>query len=110
MSGQQHSPAQTIAQIGLRPSLVVESFAVVGLATSLFGIALCEDRTVTRPPIKTTDPNREPIPTDSAPEELQRLIKDGHINLVYESDPVFVKADTGKAHFHLIFKQSFQYS
>jgi hypothetical protein len=110
MNDQQHSPVRSPDQIGLRPSLIVESFALVGLTTSLFAITSCEDQTVTRPPIKTTDPNQEPIPTDAAPEELQRLIKDGHIKLVYDSDPEFVKADTGKAHFHLIFKQTFEYS
>ncbi len=101
--------ARTTARMRKRPVRVVEFLAFALLVTNSFVIGLCEDATVTQPPIKTTDPNQEPIPTDFAPEEFQRLIKDGHIKLVYESDPEFVKADNGKAHFHLIFKQTFQY-
>ncbi len=109
MNYQQITLARTAARMRNRPVRVVEFLAVVSLVTSSVVVGLCEEATVTPPPIETTDPNQEPIPTDSAPEELQRLIADGHINLVYDSDPEFVKADTGKAHFHLTFKQTFQY-
>ena len=91
-------------------SRFVEFMAFVGLLMSSFVVASCDDATVTPPSITTTDPNQEAIPTESAPDEFQRLIKDGQVKLVYDSEPEFVKADTGKADFVLIFNQTYQYN
>ncbi len=52
---------------------------------------------------------REPIPSEDAPKELQRLIKDGKVEVVYDSDPEFVRESRGWADFHVQIKSSFKY-
>lgn len=51
---------------------------------------------------------QELISHDNAPEELKRLIADGHVRVVYESDPDFVKAQRGWADFHVQIEHTFQ--
>ena len=54
-------------------------------------------------------PGDKSYPTDKAPKELRPLIQDGTITLVFNSDPEFVKANIGKAHFYLRMTQKFGY-
>ena len=66
----------------------------------------------TKPP--TTNPlskseTHQPIPRDGIPEELQRLIDRGKVEVVYDSDPEFVRASRGWADFHVQIKSSFKY-
>lgn len=53
---------------------------------------------------------REPIPDDDAPRELKRLIADGKVKVVYDSDPEFEKAQRGWADFNVRLEHSFKYS
>ncbi len=57
-------------------------------------------------PASTT---REPISDDDAPTELKRLIADGKVKVVYDSDPEFVKAARGWADFHVRLEHTFKY-
>ena len=52
---------------------------------------------------------QQPIPRDGVPQELQRLIDDGKVEVVYDSDPEFVKAPRGWADFHIQLQSSFKY-
>ena len=81
----------------------------VALAQCLPRRVICQEAD---PPVikKAEGATREPIPTDSAPEDLKRLIEDGKITVVYDSDPEFVKAGRGWADFHIQLKHSFRYS
>lgn len=58
---------------------------------------------------KSADTTHEPIPDDSAPQELKQLIADGKVKVVYDSDPDFVKARRGWADFHVLLDHSFKY-
>jgi hypothetical protein len=49
------------------------------------------------------------IPRDDASDELRRLMEHGRVNVVYESEPEFVKAGRGWADFHVQLRYSFQY-
>lgn len=51
----------------------------------------------------------EPIPDESAPKEFKRLIADGKVKVVYESDPDFVMAGRGWADFLVRLDHSFKY-
>ena len=55
-------------------------------------------------------PGDKPYPTDKAPKAVKSLIQDGTITLVFNSDPEFVKRDTGKAHYYLGLTQKYGYS
>jgi len=82
---------------------------VVAASLSLSGSTLCQEADT--PTGKKADAEtRELIPTDSAPEDLKRLIEDGKVTVVYDSDPEFVKAGRGWADFHIQLKHSFRYS
>lgn len=59
---------------------------------------------------KPTATTHEPIPDDSAPKDLKRLIADGKVKVVYDSDPEFVQAARGWADFHVRLEQSFKYN
>lgn len=83
---------------------------------SLCGFAVC-DLTVAfcEPPNSPTDKNptlatREPIPDDGAPQELKRLIADGKVKVVYDSDPAFVKARRGWADFNVLLEYTYKYN
>lgn len=51
----------------------------------------------------------EPIPDESAPQELKRLIAHGKVKVVYDSDPEFVMAGRGWADFLVRLDHSFKY-
>ena len=51
----------------------------------------------------------QPIPRDGIPQELERLIDRGKVEVVYDSDPEFVKAARGWADFHIHVQSSFKY-
>lgn len=51
----------------------------------------------------------QPIPRDGVPQELQRLIDRGKVEVVYDSDPEFVRASRGWADFHVQIKSSFKF-
>ncbi len=51
----------------------------------------------------------QPIPRDGILQELQRLIDRGKVEVVYDSDPEFVRASRGWADFHVQIKSSFKY-
>jgi hypothetical protein len=53
---------------------------------------------------------REPIPDDNAPQELKRLIEDGKVKVVYDSDPKFVKEARGWADFQVDLRYTFKYN
>lgn len=82
----------------------------------LIGVLICElnvgfgqtpkSPTVDKPVITT----REPIPDDDAPQELKRLIADGKVKVVYDSDPEFVKAGRGWADFNVLLDHSYKYN
>lgn len=59
---------------------------------------------------KATVTTHEPIPDDDAPQELQRLITDGKVKVVYDSAPDFVKAGRGWADFNVKLEHSFKYN
>ena len=64
--------------------------SVVGIV-GMINAGFCE------PPETRTDKTpgtstREPIPDDDAPDDLKRLITIGKVQVVYDSDPQFVKA------------------
>ena len=52
---------------------------------------------------------QQPFPHDGTPKELLRLIEDGKVEVVYDSDPEFVKAARGWADFHVQIRSSFKY-
>lgn len=52
---------------------------------------------------------RQPIPRDGIPQELQRLIDRGKVEVVYDSEPEFVRASRGWADFHVQMKTTFKY-
>ena len=58
---------------------------------------------------KPATTTREPIPVDAAPPELKRLIADGKVKVVYDSDPEFEKAQQGWATFNLLLEQTFHF-
>lgn len=58
---------------------------------------------------KLQSDTQQPIPRDGVPLELQRLIDDGRVDVVYDSEPEFVKASRGWADFHVQLQYSFQY-
>ncbi|MFM9961672.1 MAG: hypothetical protein ACKV2Q_10650 [Planctomycetaceae bacterium] len=58
---------------------------------------------------KTATATQVPISTADAPPELLRLIEDGKVQVVYDSEPEFVRADRGWADFHIQLKYSFNY-
>lgn len=71
-------------------------------------VGLCE------PPCSPKDEKpaattHEPIPDDDAPPELKRLIADGKVKVVYDSDPEFVKAGRGWADFDVRLEHSFKF-
>ena len=84
---------------------------IVGLIPNAPLIALNQDENenaVVQPTVEAT--TRTPIPADSAPDEIKRLIKDGKVEVVYDSEPEFVKAGRGWADFHIQLKHTFRYS
>lgn len=64
-----------------------------------------------RPTINATrtSDTRQPVPRDGVPRELLRLIDDGQVEVVYDSEPEFVKADRAWADFHIQLRYSFKY-
>ncbi len=52
---------------------------------------------------------RQPIPIDGIPDKLQQLIKAGRVEVVYDSDPDFVKANRGWADFHWDIQRKFEF-
>ncbi len=54
-------------------------------------------------------PGDKTHPTDKAPKELRSMVQDGTVTLVFSSEPEFVKANIGKAHFYLRVTQKFKY-
>lgn len=83
----------------LRSLLTVVTLFVVAfsLASDLLANA--------KPDAKT----QEPIPQDNVPKELRSLIDDGKVEVVYESDPEFVKAARGWADFNVQLRYTFKY-
>lgn len=84
--------------------LLLSGFAVCDL-----NVAFCESPnspTDKKPAVAT----REPIPDDDAPQELKRLIADGKVKVVYDSDPEFVKAGRGWADFNVLLDHSYKYN
>lgn len=79
----------------------------VGVLGSL-PLGFCEQPTSTlgQKPAAST---HEPIPDESAPQEFKRLIADGKVKVVYESDPDFVMAGRGWADFLVRLDHSFKY-
>ena len=57
----------------------------------------------------TKSETHQPIPRDGIPPELQRLIDRGKVEVVYDSDPEFVRASRGWADFHVQIKSTFKY-
>ncbi len=51
----------------------------------------------------------QPIPRDGITPELLRLIDRGKVEVVYDSDPEFVRASRGWADFHVQIRSSFKY-
>lgn len=93
-----------IHSLARRAWIGVPVFAVFG-----FHVAFCEPPNsppVEKPPVAT----REPIPDDDAPQEFKRLIADGKVKVVYDSDPEFVKAGRGWADFNVLLKHSYKYN
>lgn len=58
---------------------------------------------------KTLIATQELIPTDSAPTDLKRLMKEGKVDVVYDSEPEFVKASRGWADFNVQMQTTFEY-
>ena len=86
----------------------------LGLAVPAFATAmlwLAQSVALAEPPTKPVPKSatREPIPQDNVPKELRSLIDDGKVEVVYESDPEFVKAARGWADFHLQLRYTFKY-
>ena len=84
---------------------------IAGLIPNAPLIALNQDENenaVVQPTVEAT--TRTPIAADSAPDEIKRLIKDGKVEVVYDSEPEFVKAGRGWADFHIQLKHTFRYS
>ena len=87
-----------------RVLLLLSGFVVCEL-----NVGFCEppkSPTVEKPATTT----REPIPDDDAPRELKRLIADGKVKVVYDSDPEFEKANRGWADFNVRLDHSFKYN
>ncbi|HLQ44959.1 MAG TPA: hypothetical protein VK137_09545 [Planctomycetaceae bacterium] len=82
---------------------------MAALNLSLPRFAVSQEAKATADP-KVEDRTRTPIPADNAPDEIKRLIEDGKVTVVYDSDPEFVKAGRGWADFHIQLKHSFRYS
>lgn len=60
-------------------------------------------------PSEATTATQVPISTADAPAELLRLIEDGKVKVVYDSEPEFVKADRGWADFKIQLRYTFKY-
>lgn len=58
---------------------------------------------------KHLKPGDKSYPTDKAPKAMRSMIQDGAINLVFSTEPDFVKRDTGNAHFFLRLTHKFGY-
>ncbi|MBC7818703.1 MAG: hypothetical protein IAG10_17580 [Planctomycetaceae bacterium] len=82
------------------------------LAVAVWMLSVAQLPAQTEPPTANatlkTD-TQQPIPRDDVPRELQRLIEDGKVEVVYDSDPEFVKASRGWADFHVQIRSSFKY-
>lgn len=52
---------------------------------------------------------QRPIPRDGIPVELKELIEAGKVEVVYDSDPEFVKESRGWADFHIQIRTAFKY-
>lgn len=59
---------------------------------------------------KSVVSTRVSIPDDAAPSELRRLIADGKVEVVYDSEPEFEKAGRGWADFHISVQREFRYN
>ncbi len=89
--------------------VVISVLLVLAISLSRSGKVFCQEAGT--PAAKKADSaTREAIPADSAPDEIKRLIKDGKVEVVYDSDPEFVKAGRGWADFHIQLKHAFRYS
>lgn len=100
---------RTINCLARRSARTVWAFSMLAcLLHSFASAARSEDKT-TLPPSQVNDPNREPIPSDFAPDDIKRMIQDGKVTVVYDSEPEFVKAGRGWADFHIQLKHTFKY-
>ncbi len=81
---------------------------VSGIVVSVLNLGFCEqpNALTDKTPASTT---REPVPDDDAPQELKRLISDGKVKVVYDSDSEFVKAARGWADFQVRLDHTFKY-
>lgn len=52
---------------------------------------------------------QQPIPRDGISDEMKKLIDEGKVEVVYDSEPEFVKAARGWADFHIQLHYSFKY-
>lgn len=78
-----------------------------GLLLGGFAAASGQERDPVKPPATTT---QEPIPSEDAPQELKRLIDEGKVKVVYDSDPKFVQAARGWADFQVDLRYTFKFN
>lgn len=91
----------------IAPKLLV-LLLVGGLMVFQTVVAVCQDRNADAAK-KATAKSHERVPTDDAPQELKRLIRDGKVEVVYDSDPDFVNAARAWADFHIQLRYTFKY-
>ncbi len=84
--------------------VVLFSVAATGLPQTAVGQETATPQTKPDKPSKEKEVDSvsgEPIPTDTAPEELKKLIEDGKVTVEYDSEGEFAKSGRGWADFHL---------
>ena len=70
-------------------------------------VAFGQERDPVKPPATTT---QELIPSEDAPQELKRLMDEGKVKVVYDSDPKFVQAARGWADFQVDLQYTFKFN
>ncbi len=86
----------------------IVSLVASGLIVFQFHIATGQEREKVTAKVSKAA-THEPISPEDAPKELKRLINDGKVEVVYDSDPEFVRASRGWADFHVQIRSSFKY-